>query len=63
LKQGSVVVFGGSLVVDVDSMVAVGGAIVAAVVVVDVTVVVAVVGFWLGCPILLLVWLVAVFLN
>ena len=44
-----------SLVVDVDSMVAVGGATVAAVVVVDVAVGVSVFGCWLGCPTLLLV--------
>ena len=55
LKEGPVVAFGGSLVADVDSMVAVGGATVAAVVVVDVAVVVAVVGCWLGYPTLLLV--------
>ena len=63
LKKGPVVAFGGSLVVDVDSMVAVGGATVAAVDVVDVAVGVSVVGCWLGCPTLLLVcWLVLLLL-
>ena len=55
-QTGLVVVFGGSLVVDVDSMVAVDDAIVAGVVVVvDCAVVVAVAGRWLGYPTLLLV--------